>query len=493
VVGADYSSLTNSPSADPGYTAAYGSAADVVRAAAAPSILINTPALTNLSLSTGVGSTVLLGAIAAPITDLSVKAAGAGSRADVVSITGASASAVTVSATGGATANVGSITTTGTLASLSISATDRGSAFGSSSLNNTGTVSKATVTVGSQASGGALTLTGTTFADLAITVGADATFAGATVTGAITKLTYAPDQYATLNGAVAVGGSAVTTLNLTLAGSSAITTNVDANVTTDIVKAGTTSVLSYTATSQFSKGTIDLSGTSGGSTFDLTGATATADSGTTVYGHGFTLLGGSGVDNLTGAGGNDSISGGAGADVLVGGAGADTISGGAGNDSITGGTGADTIDVGAGSDTVTLGSAADSGSATFVNGTNTGNSATTIDAGDSWTVTGVDVITGLSIGDTLDLFGTAAPVSKALDGAGTLTVTSAATGNYGVARGTFTAGTTAGSGSFAYSATGADWLVLYDDDGTGAGVSIDAVVLIGTATTATTPLAPTFG
>lgn len=131
---------------------------------------------------------------------------------------------------------------------------------------------------------------------------------------------------------------------------------------------------------------------------------------------------------------------------------------------------------------------------TFVNGTNSGNSATAIDAGDTWTFTALDVITGLSTGDTLVLPGTQASAAISVSGStGTIDVSTGTNGDYAYVRGTYTAGATAGAGTFAYSATGSDWLVLYDDNGqTGAG-NVDAVVLVGTATSEATALVPTIG
>jgi Ca2+-binding RTX toxin-like protein len=191
--------------------------------------------------------------------------------------------------------------------------------------------------------------------------------------------------------------------------------------------------------------------------------------------------------------GDDVLNGDAGNDTIFGGAGADTIDGGTGNDSITGGDGADTINVSSGTDTVVQDGTA-SGGVTFVNGTNSGNSATAIDAGDTWTFTALDVITGLSTGDTLVLPGTQASAAISVSGStGTIDVSTGTNGDYAYVRGTYTAGATAGAGTFAYSATGSDWLVLYDDNGQSGTGNVDAVVLVGTATSEATALVPTIG
>lgn len=160
-----------------------------------------------------------------------------------------------------------------------------------------------------------------------------------------------------------------------------------------------------------------------------------------------TIFGGDGKDVLTGGAGNDVLNGGAGNDVLDGGAGIDTVSyaddtagvvvnlvsrtalgddsgrdtvknfenvvGGSGNDSITGnalandlqgGAGTDTLIGGAGDDTLTGGAGADSldggdGADTFV------YTASTIPVGGAGDLTAnvVDVISGFSTSDALNL------------------------------------------------------------------------------------------
>ena len=69
---------------------------------------------------------------------------------------------------------------------------------------------------------------------------------------------------------------------------------------------------------------------------------------------GVTIMGGGGVDTLTGAAGKDTLMGGAGNDTITGDAEADTLNGGPGEDSLTGGAGGDVfvLSAGEGPDTI---------------------------------------------------------------------------------------------------------------------------------------------
>jgi len=220
---------------------------------------------------------------------------------------------------------------------------------------------------------------------------------------------------------------------------------------------------------------------SGSSTVDLTGQTEAFDisaSGAAIsYAN---LATATPAINITGGGGADTITGSSLADTIAGGAGADVINSGSGNDNVTGGTDADIINVGTGVDTVVLGTA-DSGTATtnwtFTHGSAATNSATTIDAGDFWTLSGIDVITGMSAAttliaaDVLDLPGATATAST-INGTSGTALTAFTAGLYGTARGSWS-GTT-----FSYDAAGADLLVIYGD-----GAAYDAVVLVGSGAT----------
>jgi len=271
-------------------------------------------------------------------------------------------------------------------------------------------------------------------------------------------------------------GATFTKLTLTLDGSQAITT------------AAATDADDITASNQAGL-TVDFDGNT--SAIAVYNSAATAVTITELVLNASASTGSNTLDVSSASKAN--VTGGTGADAITGTAGADTISGGAGNDTITGGAGADTINVGTGTDNVIqLGTS--SGSATFTNGTNAGNSATAIDAGDTWTLTGADVITGLSTGDTLTLPGTQAAAAVAVSGSTGLISTAVGTaGDYAFVRGTWTAGSTAGSGTFAYDAAGLDWLVQYDDDGQTALGNVDVLILVGTATSAVTGLVPTIG
>jgi Ca2+-binding RTX toxin-like protein len=88
------------------------------------------------------------------------------------------------------------------------------------------------------------------------------------------------------------------------------------------------------------------------------------------------LNGGQGPDTITGGSGNDVINGYGGNDTLVGGAGNDRVSGGDGNDTITGGAGADDLIAGAGDDTIF---ANDSEADVQIHGA-AGNDTATVDA-----------------------------------------------------------------------------------------------------------------
>ena len=87
---------------------------------------------------------------------------------------------------------------------------------------------------------------------------------------------------------------------------------------------------------------IDASRNTGGVTFDGSVRTSTTAE--------YELIGGAGVDKLTGGDGDDEIEGGAGGDTLTGGDGDDEIEGGAGGDTLTGGDGDDMFVIRADSD-----------------------------------------------------------------------------------------------------------------------------------------------
>jgi uncharacterized repeat protein (TIGR01451 family) len=96
-------------------------------------------------------------------------------------------------------------------------------------------------------------------------------------------------------------------------------------------------------------------------------------------GRGCTIIGTTGVDDITGTDGADVICGLAGADHINGGAGADVLYGEGGSDTLTDHSGTDTLLGGPGNDTL---DSADSTAGDTVNG-NKGTNTCTVDAGDS--------------------------------------------------------------------------------------------------------------
>jgi Ca2+-binding RTX toxin-like protein len=364
--------------------------------------------------------------------------------------------------TGGLISTSGNIDSEATtIATLSFNSADRGSAIDlSGDTLDMGAITTLTVDVGAnttftggtiKSSAAAGNDTGTiTLAD--IDVGADATFAGLTLTaGTITTLDFNAKNYANLSSAVAVGGSAVGTLNLTLTGDfnyymdtndlarvANATGGLDVGAT--VLNGGNgTSILTYTASSQVTKGTLNFSGTTGTVFVNLAAATGTgADA--------LVITGGSNVkgDTLIGAGANDTISGGDGNDSLTGGSGADSLVGGTGNDIITGGAGADIISGGAGNDTFVYTAASESSVTT-----GTGTTLATV---------GIDTVT-LEGTDTFQ-FGAAV---TAVSGSGAATAVAVG------ASGTATTGTALATAIAAAitEAAGTAFLIQVTDSGTG--------------------------
>lgn len=174
-------------------------------------------------------------------------------------------------------------------------------------------------TIGASAIGA---VTAESIGNVNVTVGANATGAGATLTvGALTADTIG-------NITVVVGAENIVAMSSDQSGA--------ANYSIGNITASGAGTFTFTAASgaagDDSIGSVTLSSLDGGSTVDL----ALLEGGTS-------MTGGAGVDNLTGTSGADIINGGAGADVLVGGAGADEITGGAGADTITSGLGNDNV------------------------------------------------------------------------------------------------------------------------------------------------------
>ena len=150
--------------------------------------------------------------------------------------------------------------------------------------------------------------------------------------------------------------------------------------------------------------------------------------------------------------------------VVKGGSVADTITGNAVAGTITGGAGADIINVGSGTDTVKL--------------TATGQtfSGAAIVSG-STALTGIDEVTGMATGDSIDL----ATLLNTFTGAAGTTIAAATGTTVSLVRGGMNAGTKVWTDNGA----GADTLLIYDADGASAGTVVEAIVLIGSVVTGT--------
>ncbi len=192
-----------------------------------------------------------------------------------------------------------------------------------------------------------------------------------------------------------------------------------------------------------------------------------------------TATAGSGGLTLTTGSGADTINGGNGVDVITGGAGNDTISVGDGNDNVTGGTGADRITVGNGTDNVNYAATG----ATFsvaAGATGVVSGVTVLNSG----LTGIDLIFGMSAGDTVTItsgggnFSTTLETSLKTIAAGAVTNTVAAT------RGTYNQTT----GIWTTNANGSDTILQWDSNGTTADGAVESVVLIGVAAAATSTI-----
>ena len=191
----------------------------------------------------------------------------------------------------------------------------------------------------------------------------------------------------------------------------------------------------------------------------------------------FSIVGGAASDIITGGTGADTISGGGGSDSIAGGNGADSILGGAGSDQITGGAGADTMDGGADNESFIILNA-DTAS---VKGTGTASASnlvfgTALNAAQSFSTTGLDIINSFAAGDTINLYSTdttgVAFNATIVTNAGTFTD---ATGQLGLIKGAYSSSL----GTFTASATGTDTALIYDTDGTSASGALNAIILVG--------------
>jgi len=298
------------------------------------------------------------------------------------------------------------------------------------------------------AAGGAIeTNTAKTIAAATITVGDDAVIGDGTDTD-ITVV-------------AATGQPTITSLSMSFGNRVTWTDKFD--LSDALVTAGTITLNAGSSAINYNQASANQLQIGGAAAAQLTAANLTAITVTQNGSGALVWTGGNGTNNITGGIGADSITGGTGADTINGGTGNDTLLGGSGDDSIDGGSGNDSITGGAGADTITAGGGVDSIVITATGQTFGGaiTSGTTA-------LTGVDVISGMGFGDTISL----ASLSNTFTGAVGTTLASATGTTVAIIRGTYS------GGIFTASATGADSLVYYDNNATGAD-SMEAVVLIG--------------
>ena len=296
------------------------------------------------------------------------------------------------------------------------------------------------------------TITNTSAGTVAVAVGA---------TGTVNSTTAITVNAAALNGVLAVqniGNFTITgvgtlastiteasthvggTLNVTTAGTGAVTINQDA--------AGTGAV------------TITAAGTG-----PLTVNTTAAHASTTITG---VPSSATGVVTVAGAGAATISTSATGTHTIVGGSGADTISAGSGIDEITGGQGGDRITV-SGSDVLHYNPTADTGVALGFTAGAVPVSGTILN------VSAMDVITGYGVGVQLDLanngntaitFGT-----TLVRNGGTL-----ADGSQGLIVGTYSSS----ANTFTIATSGTDSMYVYDDTGTqNAATQFRGIILVG--------------
>lgn len=186
---------------------------------------------------------------------------------------------------------------------------------------------------------------------------------------------------------------------------------------------------------------------------------------------------------ITVNGGTNSVTGGGVADTITAGNGSNTINGGAGNDIITVGSGANSITGGTGADLITLATHAGKVDTIFQNTGDTGAN-TALNTQTSVLTSSFDVVKGIVAGDKLDLTGIAGITYATANLTFNAANLAAADGKVVFASGTFDAT----NGVFNYGASGADTLVTYDTDNTGA-VAGQSIVLVGYHASATATVA----
>jgi len=193
-----------------------------------------------------------------------------------------------------------------------------------------------------------------------------------------------------------------------------------------------------------------------------------------------TVTGSGGNDKVTVGNGNNTITTTTGTDTIVAGNGINVISSGGGADKITVGTGYNLVTGGGGGDTITFGA----GSAGGISGIvlNTGDSFTGAVVSGTTVLTGADVVTGLSAGDTIDL--TSFTVDLFTEQTLKTSLAAATGGDIALTRGNYDTAT----GIFTASATGADSILSWDNDGSTPAGTLEHVVLVGFVGAATTTI-----
>ena len=285
--------------------------------------------------------------------------------------------------------------------------------------------------------------------------------------------------------------TALTNITVTGAGTSSITTGVVAlNVNTVIDASAATGAVTVNAVASTTNGLKIIGSATKANTLTGNALSSILTGGAAAD----TITGGAAADVISAGEGNNTIAGGGGADVITAGNGNNTISGfsggtvtvGNGYNIITGGAGADTIVVGTGGNVITGAAGADKITfgahvAGVMDGIVLSAAAETYSAATAGTIvsgttalTGIDLVTGLKAGDTIDVSAVAA-----ITGTAGTTIAAAAGTTASLVRGNFDATTSI----WTTSATGTDTLFVYDIDGAGANTVVEAIALIGVVAT----------
>lgn len=256
-------------------------------------------------------------------------------------------------------------------------------------------------------------------------------------------------------------GAAQGPINLTINDEEAVTVNAASNVDFTALSASDLTSLTLTGAGNI---TADLVGTSALASVNASAATGAIDIDAAASNVNLTFVGAVATTNVFVSGaGADNLTGGTAADNLAGGNGADILNGGGGNDILSGGVGADDITTGSGNDSVVY-ALGDAGVVGFAQAAGAVNNALNPVQGNTYT--GTEVVRDLVTGDTLNL-GNAAAVAD-VDGV-------LANNEYLIVQGTYAGGvfTVGANGN-----TGADSLLIYDADASGAFAQAD-IVLVG--------------